>query len=368
MLSGRAAFNRRHMSDLASDQIKDLLARARQEVDAAGDMDALEALRIRYLGRKGEIVTRLQGLKELPPAERPAAGASLNSARDSLEQTLSRRRLVLKEQALTAQLARESIDIGLPGRGIDIGSLHPITMVLEQVEALFRAAGFSTEEGPEVEDELHNFTALNIPAHHPARDMHDTFYLQDSRLLRTHTSPVQVRVMQRSPPPLQIICPGRVYRRDMDVSHTPMFHQVEGLWVDRTVTLADLRGVVTDFLRCFFEREDLPVLFRPSYFPFTEPSAEVDIGCVLCDEKGCRTCGHSGRLEVMGCGMVHPEVFAHVGLDAGEWSGFAFGLGIERLAMLRYGVDDIRLFFENDLRFLAQFGSALGTVTKGSKG
>ncbi len=343
---------------MASDKIAELLAHAEGEAHAAADADSLEALRIRYLGRKGEFTVRLQALKELPPAERPAAGAALNSARESLDATIDARRQELKEGALTAQLARETIDVGLPGRGPGMGSLHPITLVLERVEALFQAAGFSSEEGPEVEDELHNFTALNIPPHHPARAMHDTFYLRGSHLLRTHTSPVQVRVMQRTPPPLQIICKGRVYRRDMDVSHTPMFHQVEGLWVDRSVTLADLRGVVTDFLRCFFEREDLRVLFRPSYFPFTEPSAEVDIGCLLCDGKGCRACGHSGRLEVMGCGMVHPKVFANVGLDAEQWSGFAFGLGIERLAMLRYGVNDIRLFFENDLRFLAQFSSA----------
>ena len=346
------------MDCFSPDNIAALVEQARQELDAAADVPAVEALRVRYLGRKGQLTVYFQQLKQLASSARPAAGAALNTAREHLESAIEARHQTLTAQGLKVQLAAQSIDVSLPGRGAGSGCLHPVTLALERAETLFQTAGFRVEEGPEVEDDFHNFTALNIPPHHPARAMHDTFYLPDAHLLRTHTSPVQVRVMQRIPPPLRIICPGRVYRRDMDVSHTPMFHQVEGLWVERAVTLADLRGIVIDFLRSFFEREDLPVLFRPSYFPFTEPSAEVDIGCLLCAGKGCRACGHSGRLEVMGCGMVHPEIFKNVGLDPEQWSGFAFGAGIERLAMLRHGIDDIRLFFENDLRFLAQFQSA----------
>jgi phenylalanyl-tRNA synthetase alpha chain len=248
------------------------------------------------------------------------------------------------------------VDVTLPGRGELPGTLHPVTRMRRRIEDFFLRLGFDISEGPEVEDDFHNFEALNIPSHHPARAMHDTFYFGDGRLLRTHTSPVQVRVMEQGKPPFRIIAPGRVYRCDSDLTHTPMFHQVEGLLVDKDVTFADLRGTVAEFLKFVFEVEDLPVPFRPSYFPFTEPSAEVDVGCVSCGGKGCRVCSHTGWLEVMGCGMVHPKVLEHGGVDASEYSGFAFGMGVERLTMLRYGVNDLRMFFENDTRFLSQFG------------
>ncbi|HSH48244.1 MAG TPA: phenylalanine--tRNA ligase subunit alpha, partial [Halomonas sp.] len=246
-------------------------------------------------------------------------------------------------------------DVTLPGRGQASGGLHPVTRTLERIEGLFTRIGFAVATGPEIEDDYHNFEALNIPAHHPARGMADTFYFDATRLLRTHTSPVQVRTMQAQSPPIRIVCPGRVYRSDSDLTHTPMFHQVEGLLVDENISFADLKGTLEDFLHAFFERDDLSVRFRPSYFPFTEPSAEVDIECVMCAGQGCRVCSHTGWLEVLGCGMVHPAVFGHVGIDAERYTGFAFGMGAERLAMLRYGVNDLRLFFDNDLRFLRQF-------------
>jgi len=255
---------------------------------------------------------------------------------------------------LQERLASEHIDVTLPGRGRRPGGLHPVTRTMERIDSWFANAGFIVKEGPEIEDDYHNFEALNIPDHHPARAMHDTFYFDAHLLLRTHTSPVQIRVMEHTPPPIKIIAPGRVYRCDSDLTHTPMFHQVEGLLVDEEVSFADLKGVLYDFLQSFFER-DLRLRFRPSYFPFTEPSAEVDIECVMCNGKGCRVCGNTGWLEVLGCGMVHPEVFRHVGIDTERYTGYAFGMGVERLTMLRYGVNDIRLFFENDLRFLGQF-------------
>ncbi|MHC9037105.1 phenylalanine--tRNA ligase subunit alpha, partial [Cobetia marina] len=261
----------------------------------------------------------------------------------------------LETAALNARLAAERVDVTLPGRGEPVGGLHPVTRTLERIESFFAHIGYGVAEGPEIEDDHHNFEALNIPSHHPARAMHDTFYFDATRLLRTHTSPVQVRSMKASEPPLRIVCPGRVYRCDSDLTHTPMFHQVEGLLVDENVSFADLKGTVEEFLHAFFERDDLEVRFRPSYFPFTEPSAEVDIQCVMCAGDGCRVCSHTGWLEVMGCGMVHPEVFRHSGIDSERFRGFAFGMGVERLAMLRYGVNDLRLFFENDLRFLRQF-------------
>lgn len=253
-----------------------------------------------------------------------------------------------------AQLAAQALDVTLPGRGVDVGGLHPVTRTLERIEAFFARVGYQVATGPEIEDDYHNFEALNIPAHHPARAMHDTFYIDNSTVLRTHTSPVQVRTMKKQAPPIRIICPGRVYRCDSDLTHTPMFHQVEGLVVDRAISFADLKGVVDQFLKAFFEA-DLPVRFRPSYFPFTEPSAEVDIQCSNCAGAGCRVCSRTGWLEVMGCGMVHPAVFSHCNIDTEEYTGFAFGMGVERLAMLRYGVHDLRLFFDNDLRFLKQF-------------
>jgi phenylalanyl-tRNA synthetase alpha chain len=263
---------------------------------------------------------------------------------------------VIREKKLGEQLIGEALDVTLPGRGLGMGGLHPVTRTLERIQSLFHSVGFTVAAGPEVESDYYNFTALNIPENHPARAMHDTFYTDvgNGNLLRTHTSPVQIRYMKTNPPPLKVIAPGRVYRRDSDLTHTPMFHQVEGLWVDKDVNLSALKGVLSDFMKHFFERDDLRVRFRASFFPFTEPSAEMDIGCVMCS-NGCRVCGHTGWLEVLGCGMVHPNVFKHVNIDHEKYTGFAFGLGVERLAMLRYGVNDLRLFFENDLRFLRQF-------------
>jgi phenylalanyl-tRNA synthetase alpha chain len=258
------------------------------------------------------------------------------------------------QEALERQLASELVDITLPGRRYDHGGLHPVSRTIERIQAIFSVAGYSVAVGPEIEDDYHNFGALNIPDHHPARAMHDTFYIDPATVLRTHTSPVQVRVMEESKPPYRMICPGRVYRCDSDITHTPMFHQVEGLLIDRQVSFADLRGTIEEFLQAFFEK-DLAVRFRPSYFPFTEPSAEVDMACVMCEGLGCRVCSHTGWLEVMGCGMVHPRVLEMSGVNSDEFTGFAFGMGVERLAMLRYGVNDLRLFFENDLRFLRQF-------------
>ncbi len=331
-----------------------LVTRAESEIAGADGLRTLDGLRVRYLGRKGLLTERLKGLGALPPAERPRAGEAIHRAKAAVEKALEARRAALERAALDARLAAESIDVTLPGRGQRPGGLHPVTRTLERIERLFASLGFEVAEGPEVEDDHHNFEALNIPPEHPARAMHDTFYLEGGLLLRTHTSPVQIRVMERRGPPLRIIAPGRVYRCDSDLTHTPMFHQVEGLLVDESVRFTDLKGVLQDFLACFFER-DLAVRFRPSYFPFTEPSAEVDIACVMCGGSGCRVCGQSGWIEVLGCGMVHPEVFGHVGIDPERYTGFAFGMGVERLAMLRYGVNDLRLFFENDLRFLRQF-------------
>ena len=337
--------------------LEDLLADAGRAIADATDIEALEALRVNYLGKKGVLTQQLKALGKLPPAERPAAGQAINRAKQALAKQLAERKETLAQQALERKLASESVDVTLPGRGMEAGGLHPVTLTTDRIVALLSQVGFSVAQGPEIEDEYHNFEALNIPPHHPARAMHDTFYFGDGRLLRTHTSPVQVRVMSEQRPPLRIIAPGRVYRCDSDLTHTPMFHQVEGLLVDRDVTFADLKGVLDQFLKAFFEDDALSTRFRPSYFPFTEPSAEVDIQCVMCAGEGCRVCSHTGWLEVMGCGMVHPEVFRHVDIDTDEFTGYAFGMGVERLAMLRYGVNDLRLFFENDLRFLRQFAS-----------
>jgi phenylalanyl-tRNA synthetase alpha chain len=325
------------------------------EVAGAGDARALDDVRVRYLGKKGEISALLKSLGGLSADERPKAGALINEAKQRVQAAIDERRQTLEEAALNQQLSAETLDVTLPGRGEQPGALHPVTRMRRRMEDFFLRLGFDIAEGPEVEDDFHNFEALNIPAHHPARAMHDTFYFGDGRLLRTHTSPVQVRVMQKGEPPFRIIAPGRVYRCDSDLTHTPMFHQVEGLLVDENITFADLKGTVAAFLKFVFEVDDLPVRFRPSYFPFTEPSAEVDVGCMTCGGEGCRVCSHSGWLEIMGCGMVHPKVLEHGGVDATRYSGFAFGMGVERLAMLRYGVNDLRLFFENDARFLSQF-------------
>ena len=336
------------------DALADIIALATTEVSAAADLAALDAVRVRFLGKKGVLTDRLKALGSLPAEERRTAGQAINDAKDLLQRALEDRRGVLEAAALEAKLAAERIDVTLPGRGGRPGGLHPITRTLDRIERIFAQAGFAVAEGPEIEDDYHNFGALNIPEHHPARAMHDTFYFDAHTVLRTHTSPVQIRVMEREPPPLRVIAPGRVYRCDSDVTHSPMFHQVEGLMVDEAVSFADLKGILDAFLKTFFEA-DLAVRFRPSYFPFTEPSAEVDIQCVICGGTGCRVCKDSGWLEVLGCGMVHPNVFTAVGVDSERFTGFAFGMGVERLAMLRYGVNDLRLFFENDLRFLRQF-------------
>ena len=331
-----------------------LATEAHDAIARAASTDALESLRVNYLGKKGKITAQLKQLGALPSAERKAAGAELNRVKDDIRRQLEARRGELEEAAVNARLSAERIDVTQPGRGRGGGALHPLSRTLRRMESLFDRLGFALATGPEIEDEYHNFEALNIPADHPARAMHDTFYIGRNTLLRTHTSPVQIRYMHRHTPPLKVIAPGRVYRCDSDVTHTPMFHQLEGLVVDRDITFADLKGVLIHFVREFFE-SDLGVRFRPSYFPFTEPSAEVDIGCVFCAGRGCRICKHSGWLEVLGSGMVHPEVLRHGGIDPREFSGYAFGLGVERLTMLRYGVNDLRLFFENDLDFLKQF-------------
>ncbi|WP_341938644.1 phenylalanine--tRNA ligase subunit alpha [Marinimicrobium sp. C2-29] len=336
------------------DNLTALTEAALKQVQEADDLAVLDKVRVEYLGKKGSISAQMKSLGKLPAEERPAAGAQINEAKGQVQEALSARKAELERAAIDAQLAAETLDVTLPGRANSTGGLHPVTRTLERIEAIFAAVGYTVEEGPEIEDDYHNFEALNIPSHHPARAMHDTFYVDDTHVLRTHTSPVQVRTMEHQKPPIRIICPGRVYRCDSDLTHTPMFHQIEGLVVDRGISFADLKGTVDEFLKSFFEA-DVPVRFRPSYFPFTEPSAEVDIGCTHCGGKGCRVCKQSGWIEVMGCGMVHPEVFSASGVDSEEFTGFAFGMGVERLAMLRYGVNDLRLFFENDLRFLKQF-------------
>jgi phenylalanyl-tRNA synthetase alpha chain len=337
------------------DPLDQLVQEATAVFRATRDADALEQAKARYLGKSGALTEMLKGLGRLPAQERPAAGARINQAKQALEQALADCREALAALRLEARLAGEALDVSLPGRGAGRGGLHPVTRTLERIESLFRAIGFEVASGPEIETDYFNFTALNIPEGHPARAMHDTFYVEGGRLLRTHTSPVQVHYMKAHRPPLKVIAPGRVYRCDSDVTHTPMFHQVEGLWVDEQVTFASLKGILVEFMQRFFERGDLRARFRPSFFPFTEPSAEMDIACVHCGGRGCRVCSHTGWLEVLGCGMVHPNVLGHVDVDAEKYVGFAFGLGVERLAMLRYGVGDIRLFFENDLRFLRQF-------------
>jgi len=336
------------------ENLEQLSQEATAAIAAAQDSAALEQLRVDFLGKRGQFTALLKGLGKLSAEERPAAGAKINVVKQALQELIGERKAAFEGAAVEARLAQEAIDVTLPGRGQSTGGLHPVTRTIERIEDFFGSIGFEVVEGPEIEDDYHNFEALNIPAHHPARAMHDTFYVDETTVLRTHTSPVQVRVMETEEPPLRIICPGRVYRCDSDLTHTPMFHQVEGLLIDEHSSFADLKGVVEEFLRVFFERE-LQVRFRPSYFPFTEPSAEVDIQCVNCGGEGCRVCSQTGWLEVMGCGMVHPKVFEYSKIDTERYAGFAFGMGVERLAMLRYGVNDLRLFFDNDLRFLEQF-------------
>jgi phenylalanyl-tRNA synthetase alpha chain len=331
-------------------ELDTLTGSALAQIRDAGTLPELEEIRVRWLGKKGTLTEQLKSLGTLPAGERPAAGALINAAKGELQAAIEGRRAELERARVEQQLLAGAIDVTLPGRGEVQGGLHPITATRLRIEEIFRRAGYEVAEGPEIEDEFYNFEALNIPENHPARAMHDTFYLKDGRLLRTHTSPVQIRAMQRGKPPLALIAPGRVYRRDSDVSHSPMFHQVEGLYV----SFANLKSTLHKFMEAFFE-QDLSMRLRPSYFPFTEPSAEVDISCVLCRGAGCRVCKQTGWLEIAGCGMVHPQVFKACGIDAERYTGFAFGAGIERLAMLRYGVNDLRLFFDNDLRFLASF-------------
>jgi phenylalanyl-tRNA synthetase alpha chain len=325
------------------DDLENIVAAALADFASCGDPAALENSKARYLGKAGALTDLLKALGKLPAGERPAAGARINAAKVRLEAALDARRDALAEAKLARQLAAEALDVSLPGRGRGTGSLHPITRTLDRIEALFRSLGFEVADGPEIEDDFHNFTALNTPENHPARSMHDTFYVAGGQVLRTHTSPIQVRYMETHAPPIKIIAPGRVYRVDSDATHSPMFHQVEGLWIAEDVSFADLKGVFTEFLQGFFERDDLKVRFRPSFFPFTEPSAEIDMSF------------GDGWLEIAGSGQVHPNVLTAVGIDPERYQGFAFGMGPDRLAMLRYGVNDLRLFYENDLRFLNQF-------------
>jgi phenylalanyl-tRNA synthetase alpha chain len=338
-----------------SEDLNNLLEQASRLVNEAADVVALDGVRVAYLGKKGELTAQLKSLGRLPAEERPAAGQAINQAKSQVQEWIEARMSTLADAAISSRLQNETVDVTLPGRGRVAGGLHPVTLTMNRIDTMFGKLGFDVAQGPEVEDDFHNFEALNIPEEHPARAMHDTFYFDDGRLLRTHTSPVQIRVMENQEPPLRVIAPGRVYRCDSDLTHTPMFHQVEGLLVDVDVSFSVLKGTLEEFLKLFFEDDNLQTRFRPSYFPFTEPSMEVDISCVMCAGKGCRVCSHTGWLEVLGCGMVHPELFRHTGVDGEKYTGYAFGMGVERLAMLRYGVNDLRLFFDNDLRFLQQF-------------
>jgi phenylalanyl-tRNA synthetase alpha chain len=337
------------MQDLTS-----LTQQALGEVAAGSDLAMLDEVRVRWLGKKGTITEQLKSLSTLPGSERAAAGQRINEAKERINSAIEARRAALENAEVERKLAAGRIDVTLPGRGEERGGLHPVTKARLRIETLFRRAGFEVASGPEVEDDFHNFEALNIPPNHPARAMHDTFYFPDGRLLRTHTSPVQIRSMLAHGAPIAIVAPGRVYRNDHDMTHSPMFHQLEGLVVGEHISFANMKAALHGFLQAFFER-DLAMRLRPSYFPFTEPSAEVDMSCVFCEGKGCRTCKQTGWLEISGCGMVHPNVLKASGIDPERFTGYAFGAGIDRLAMLRYGVNDLRLFFENDLRFLRQF-------------
>lgn len=333
--------------------LAELEQQALGKITSTDGLRALDDLRVHYLGKKGAITEQLKQLAALPMDERPRWGEAVNRVKQALHEAITTRKTELGAREQRLQLERERVDVTLAGRGESLGSLHPVMRVMHRIQEIFQQIGFDVVEGPEIEDDYHNFEALNFPSDHPARAMHDTFYLQDGRLLRTHTSPVQIRAMQKRQPPIQIIAPGRVYRCDSDATHTPMFHQVEGLWIDERASFANLKGLLQSFLHTFFERDDLKVRFRASYFPFTEPSAEVDVQCVGCGGSGCRICG-GGWLEVLGCGMVHPQVLQNGGIDPERYQGFAFGMGVERLTMLRYEVSDLRMFFENDVRFLRQ--------------
>lgn len=335
-------------------QIKSMKERALDACASASNAQQLQETRVKFLGRKGELTSLLRNMGNIPAEQRPEVGKLVNQLRDELEQAWDNREKDLASSALQAQLAKETIDITLPGRKLRQGSYHPLTLVLDEIKSVFISMGYQVVEGPEVETDYYNFEALNIPKDHPARDMQDTFYLTDHLLLRSQTSPVQIRTMEKQEPPVRIIAPGKVYRSDADVTHSPMFHQVEGLLIDRGITLADLKGTLQLFAEKLFGK-DTKTRFRPSYFPFTEPSAEVDVSCIICKGDGCRVCSETGWLEILGSGMVDPRVLTRVGYDPEEVTGFAFGMGIERIAMLKYGINDIRLFFENDLRFLKQF-------------
>ena len=335
-------------------QVEKLLNEAKKALDAVDSLKELDDIRVRFLGKKGEITSLLKGLGSLSPKERPTAGHAVNRARKEIEDLLAKIKVVVQGEETERSLKSQIVDISLPGLVQERGTRHPVVRVMSEILDIFRGMGFSVRQGPEVEKDYYNFEALNIPKDHPARDMQDTFYVEEEIVLRTHTSPVQIRAMEQQDPPLRILSPGRVYRHDYDVTHSPMFHQVEGFMVDEGVAFSDLKGVLIEFIHQFFGSE-VPVRFRPSFFPFTEPSAEVDMGCVMCRGKGCRVCSNTGWMEVLGSGMIHPEVFRHVGYDPEKYSGFAFGIGVERIAMLHYGIDDIRLLFENDVRFLKQF-------------
>jgi phenylalanyl-tRNA synthetase alpha chain len=341
------------MTDLLQD-LEPLLATARAEIAKSTSLSELDSIRVRLLGKSGEVTAKLKMLGSLEPDARRAAGAKVNVVKETLQSALDERKAMLESAQLAEKLASDAVDITLPGRGQTSGGMHPVSRARRRIETIFRNAGFVVASGPEIEDEWHNFEALNIPANHPARAMHDTFYFPDGRLLRTHTSPVQIRVMETQAPPIRVIVPGRVYRSDSDMTHTPMFHQVEGLVVDEGISFANLKAMLLGFMQAFFEK-DVNIRLRPSYFPFTEPSAELDVSCVACSGKGCRVCKNTGWLEVGGCGVVHPNVLRAVNLDTERYTGYAFGMGIDRMAMLRYNVNDLRMFFENDLRFLKQF-------------
>jgi len=336
------------------EKLEAMLTAAKQALADAIDETALQDVRVRFLGKKGELTAIMKGMGGLSSEERPVVGAVANRVKDELSETFEQRLAVLKQHAIAQKLANEKIDVSLPGRRSLVGSKHPVTLVTEELIEIFSSLGFCVAEGPEVEQDFYNFEALNIPKDHPARDMQDTFYINDEVVLRTHTSPVQIRSMIKQKPPVRVIAPGTVYRRDSDITHSPMFHQIEGFMVDENITFGDLKGILTTFIQeCF--GKSVGVRFRPSFFPFTEPSAEVDIQCVICGGKGCRVCKNSGWLEILGSGMIDPEVFKSVNYDSERYSGFAFGMGLERIAMLKYGVNDLRLFFENDVRFLRQF-------------
>lgn len=337
------------------DNIESLIENAKQQIAAARDVATLEQLRIQYFGKNGELTRILKELGSLSSDQKAKVGQSANAAKNTIKEFLEKQKNILKIKELEGKLQEEGLDVTLPGRGQDIGTLHPVTKVRIRMQELFSSMGFNIEEGPEIEDEFHNFEALNMPLYHPARTTMDTFYLKNiPYLLRTHTSPVQIRAMQKSGVPLRVIAPGRVFRRDSDSTHTPMFHQLEGFLVDKDISFADLKFILNNFLENFFE-EKIETRFRPSYFPFTEPSAEADLKCLNCHGQGCSLCSGTGWIEILGCGMIHPNVFKAVGIDSDKYSGFAFGIGIDRFAMFRYGIKDLRILFENDLRFLEQF-------------